>query len=752
MPENDLSGRLGLDSSDFKTQLTTLNRELRVMESSFRASAASLGDWANNASGLEMRIKSLTGQMEVQAEKVNRLRAEYARVAKEQGESSRGAQELLIKLNKETETLNKMDNELRQAKTSLDKMGDESDQTGRQLDDLGEKEDKLAKKTINLKDVMHGLGTGLKVGMKAIAAVGTAAVAAAGAIGGMVLKAADAAGELVDLSLETGLSVEKLQELQYVGGQVGTDVDTITQSLARMTRAMSDVGSSKEITAAFEKLGVSARDSSGELRDSEVVFGELIDALGTVENETERDALAMEIFGRSAMELNPLIKAGSDEIKRLSDEANAMGAVMDTEAVEGLESFGDEIDGLKNSAKGMMGTLAAAFLPGFRGITGAAKGYMKDLSQILSGSDGDLGKMAEGIGGLLGQIIGDIGKKAPEIMGAGLGILQGLIDAIVVNLPVMIPAVIAIVNSIVQFIIQNLPILIQAAIQIVMALVNGLLTQLPMLLTAAVQLIVTLAMGIADAIPKLMPTIAKIIPEVVIALIDSLPLLIEAALELIMALVDGLIAALPILIDYVPEIVIAIVDAIVAALPMIGQAAVGLVMTLVDGIGSMLPQVGKSAGDLVRALADGVKRLATELWNVGGAMVTAIWNGLKQKETWFKDQVKKFFQGIMDGIKNVIDWHSPPGKYVEIGEGMATALGIGFTSAFAKVDREITRAIGALTMPDADMAFAGAGAGYRGGIQPRQLAPVTVNASVASNIDIYRLARLVAEEQKRQQR
>src|SRR5574340_1565778 len=177
MPDNDLSGRLGLDSTDFKTQLTTLNRELRVMESSFRAGAAGLGDWANKASGLEMRISSLNKQMEVQAEKVKRLRSEYERVANEQGASSRGAKELEIKLNKEVETLGKMESELRQANTALDKMGDESTQTGKQVDDLGDKEDKLAKKTLSLKDVMGGLGTGLKVGVTAIAAVGAAAVA-----------------------------------------------------------------------------------------------------------------------------------------------------------------------------------------------------------------------------------------------------------------------------------------------------------------------------------------------------------------------------------------------------------------------------------------------------------------------------------------------------------------------------------------------------------------------------------------------
>ncbi|MHB1119942.1 MAG: hypothetical protein ACYC11_07760, partial [Bellilinea sp.] len=94
-------------------------------------------------------------------------------------------------------------------------------------------------------DVMHGLGTGLKVGLKTIAAVGAAAVAATGAIAGMVLKAADAAGELGDLSLQTGIDVERLQEMQYVGGQLGVSMETMSGSFSKLTRS---IGSAAEGT------------------------------------------------------------------------------------------------------------------------------------------------------------------------------------------------------------------------------------------------------------------------------------------------------------------------------------------------------------------------------------------------------------------------------------------------------------------------------------------------------------------------
>ena len=118
-----------------------------------------------------------------------------------------------------------------------------------------------------------------------------------------------------------------------------------------------------DLALAFNTLGVKTVDSNGNLRDSQAVFDDVIDALGKIENPVERDALAMQIFGKSAQELNPLIKAGSDELARLAQEAHDVGAVMDEETVAGLEAFDDTVASIQAGVKGMLGTLAGQFLP-----------------------------------------------------------------------------------------------------------------------------------------------------------------------------------------------------------------------------------------------------------------------------------------------------------------------------------------------------------------------------------------------------
>lgn len=276
--------------------------------------------------------------------------------------------------------------------------------------------------------VWDGLASTGEFAFKAIAAgaaaAATAVGAAIGAITAVVFKAVDAAGELVDLSTKTGISVTNLQELQYVGDQVGTSLDTITGAQSRLIRSMSTAndavndfnqkladGKSEDelnknlnpVLEAFNSLGVVVRDSNGELRNQQDVFTEVIDALGKIENPAQRDALAMEIFGKSAQELNPLIKAGSEELARLADEAHNVGAVMSEDAVFALEAFGDTVGSIKAGLKGMLGTIAAQALPAIQSV---AQG-LQDLFKSE-----EFQKRLQEIGKAIGKIVTVIGDLA----------------------------------------------------------------------------------------------------------------------------------------------------------------------------------------------------------------------------------------------------------------------------------------------------------------------------------------------------
>ena len=102
------------------------------------------------------------------------------------------------------------------------------------------------------------------------------------------------------MSSTTGLSTDTLQELQYASEFVDVSVETVNGSMTKMIRTMGQArDGNKDLQKEYARLGVRYKEHDGELRDSEAVFYDVIDALGKIQNETERDAKAMEIFGCS---------------------------------------------------------------------------------------------------------------------------------------------------------------------------------------------------------------------------------------------------------------------------------------------------------------------------------------------------------------------------------------------------------------------------------------------------------------------
>ena len=138
-----------------------------------------------------------------------------------------------------------------------------------------------------------------------------------------------------------GMSVESLQAYSYAADLVDVSLDTLTGSMAKNVKSMSNAAQgSAKYADAYKQLGVSVTNADGSLRNSEDVYWEVIDALGKVSNETERDALAMQLFGKSAQDLNPLIAQGSAGIAALTDEAHRIASL--TSVVDALRETVDQ--------------------------------------------------------------------------------------------------------------------------------------------------------------------------------------------------------------------------------------------------------------------------------------------------------------------------------------------------------------------------------------------------------------------------
>lgn len=209
-----------------------------------------------------------------------------------------------------------------------------------------------------------------KQAVKNLQDIGTAAAIASAAVVGATIGSAIAAGEFADevntLAKQTGLSIEEIQKFKFASDRIDVSMETLTGSMVKLTRNMSSARDGNKTTSeAFDKLGVSVVNVDGSLRDNNDVFQESIKALGEVENATERDAIAMALFGKSAQDLNPLILGGADALKSMGEEAEAAGLIMSQDTLDKANQFADGMDELKVVSQGIflnIGVEATQFL------------------------------------------------------------------------------------------------------------------------------------------------------------------------------------------------------------------------------------------------------------------------------------------------------------------------------------------------------------------------------------------------------
>jgi hypothetical protein len=355
----------------------------------------------------------------------------------------------------------------------------------------------------------------LVAGAAAFAAIGVAAIAAGGmvyaAISKMVYDAAALGDQFSAMSGVTGISTTRLQELTYAGKLLDVEVGTITSGLRFLTRNMFSARDGTGETAdAFKQLGVDVVGADGLLRDNDVVFGEVIDALGLMTNETERDALAMKVMGRSAMELNPLIKAGSAALAEYSAEAHIMGAVIGEEDIAALDLFQDRMDALKLSTRSMAATIALNFLPAFANVQSGIRGFVKELNTIFKTSDGDMGKVADGVTELLVKISKNISKSLPKIVKSVVGLIKKISASIIKNVPILIKAGGELLIGLLKGFSTALPGIINAGIEVSRMLYDTLIAALPDLLKAGGELLRAIGQGMLDTFSAL-PSVKDII-------------------------------------------------------------------------------------------------------------------------------------------------------------------------------------------------------------------------------------------------
>lgn len=423
---------------EYKQAINEINKGNQVLASELKLVSEQFKGNEDSIEALNAKGDVLRRQLQQQEDKVKTLRAALQNAATQYGEADKRTQEWQVQLNNaETQEI-KLRRALDETNKEIEQQGSDSQAAGQKMATLGDQVAGIADKfglrlPESIKgalDHVDGFSTGTIAAMGAAAAgIGAvtraidgikAGIQAVQKLNDMTIEQGHWADDLLTKSAQTGLGTDLLQQLDYASKFL--DFEGIDSSLVKLTSSMDSArdGAEKQ-AAAFQALGVSVTDTDGNLRNNWDTFKDVIDALGTVENATERDALANDLFGKSYSDLKPLIDAGTDSLQELMDAAVENGYVLDESQVQKLGEVDDAYQEYQTQIEAVKKKLAVEFAP---------------VSMEVMQTFGDLAtqageKLAEsGILEKLGDFIEPLGEIGSAVLNLADSVLPVLTDAL----------------------------------------------------------------------------------------------------------------------------------------------------------------------------------------------------------------------------------------------------------------------------------------------------------------------------------
>lgn len=393
-----LGAKFTLDITDLKSGITAANKLIAQNEAAFRADAAEMDDWGKTEEGLKKRIDTLNKNIDLQKGKVSALIEERKRIIEEGKKQGKTEEEI-------ASSVDKLNKKITSEEKTLEKMRAEIEKNEKSLDGLNKEQEESAKAS----EKAAGGFTIAKGALASLAADGIKfALSGLKKLASALVNAGQNADNLNTLSKQTGFSTEELQKFEYAADLVDVSVSDITGAVRKLKKNVTvETG---DVADAFAKIGVSVKDDAGEFRDINAIFYDVLEGLSKVGNETERDTLAMSIFGKGADELAGIIDDGGKALKDYGEEAENLGVIISGETLDAANEFNDSIDRIKSTGKGAFAVIGAEiakeFVPEVEEMRNSIQSFVK------SGDFKKLAKdVAEGLKNLF-KIAKEVGKVA----------------------------------------------------------------------------------------------------------------------------------------------------------------------------------------------------------------------------------------------------------------------------------------------------------------------------------------------------
>lgn len=471
------------------------------------------------------------------------------------------------------------------------------------------------------------LGNNLTAAGEAMRGLSMAGAAVAGSIGALTVKSAAWADDLNTMSKVYGINTTELQKYSAAADLVDVSVETIAKSHVKLEKSMySAKDGSGAMADAFNALGVDIKNSDGTLRNSDDVFQDVIKSLGSMTNETERDAIAQQLMGRSAAQLNPLIEDQGETYKNVADTfAKYNLDFVDQKTLDKANEFNDKLDEMKATGTLSLQILGSKMAELLLPVVTKLADWMGKLAEKIS-------KMNPVVLTIIGVIGGVVAVIAPVLLVLGkiafaISSITGLLGTLGVSFgaiagPIGIAiAVIAALIAIGVLLYKNWDTIKAKAAEIKAKLIQAW-TQIKTSVIATVNSLKQMVINIWNTIKT---TVINV--------------------------VNGLKAGLINIWNAIKSTIAGVVTGIQSTLTSVWNTIKSVTSAVWNAIKSAISTPINAAKSTVTSVANALKSALSGAWNAIKSTASSVWNGIKNAITSPIQSAKATIQGIMNKIK-----------------------------------------------------------------------------------------------------
>lgn len=435
---------------------------------------------------------------------------------------------------------------------------------------------------------------------------------------------------------EVAAALGILADVDLVGAEGGTHLRNMILSLQNPRNA--------DAAKMFQKLGVSAYDSVGNMRGLNEIFGDLNQSMAGM-NQQQKDNVLSTIFKQTDLAAaNAMLKNCGDRFDELYDAAanssEGIGAAAKMYAIQ-MDNLEGDIDILKSGLSDLGISVYKDLQGPLRDAAQLATNMVGELSSAYQ--EGGMEKMAGAVGGCMAEAVNEMADYAPQVVSMGVELLGSFVSGITENSGALAGAAANVTSIFIQGLFTLVPQVILAGIDIVTQFVQSMAAQLPQLLNSGILAVGNFINGISQRLPMIVITALQFIMTLAQGIISNLPLLLQIGTQVVINLISSITQSIPMLIQGGFQLITGLIQGIAQNLPAIAQAAVTIIMSLVGGIITAFPQIWAAIKMLPNIILNAI--FSVNWLEIGLELIKAIGKGIIDGALSIGDSVMNTVKG-----------------------------------------------------------------------------------------------------------